>query len=67
MLPPIPANFYPGKCRSCASAEHREDSFRVYGRVAEGPPLIPMLDGTSITVAELARRVRERGQGVPWA
>lgn len=63
MLPPGPANFYPGKCHKCAEAESRENSFRVTGRRTEGPPLIPMRDGTSITVAEFARRVRERQLG----
>jgi hypothetical protein len=60
MLPPGPANFYPGKCRSCARAEYIESHWRVYGRAPDGPRLIPMRDGTSITVAELARRHRQR-------
>ena len=63
MLPPISSNFYPGKCRSCARAEYYEHSFRVYGRLSEGPRLIPMRDGSAIPVAELARRCRERELG----
>ena len=58
--PPGPANFYPGHCRPCAHAEYRRHSLRVFGTYPEGAPLIPMLDGTSITVAELARRHRNR-------
>lgn len=60
MLPPGPANFYPGKCQRCATAECHANQLRVTGRPPEGPRLIPMKDGTSITVAELARRCRER-------
>jgi len=60
MLPPGPANFYPGKCQSCASTEALANHLRVTGRPFEGPRPIPMRDGTSITIAELARRHRER-------
>lgn len=62
ILPPGPANFYPGKCRPCAEAEWRENSRRVTGREPAGPRLIPMKDGTAITIAELARRHRERSR-----
>lgn len=60
ILPPGPGNSYPGKCNSCAEAESRLNSFRVTRRGSEGPPLIPIRDGTAITVAEFARRVRDR-------
>ena len=60
MRPPGPANFYPGKCNSCASAEHLADHRRVFGGELEGPRRIAMLDGPSITVAQLARRHRDR-------
>lgn len=62
MLPPGPANFYPNKCRDCAAAEYREQHLQHFGRPHRGAPRIPMLDGTSITVAELARRFRARQQ-----
>jgi hypothetical protein len=63
MHPPGPANFYPGKCRSCARMEREESLRRTFGPLIGplwGPRKIPMKDGTSITVAEFARRVRER-------
>lgn len=63
MLPPGPANFYPGKCRPCVSAEYAARHRQVFGTAPPGPPLIRLLDGSAITVAELARRVREREQG----
>lgn len=63
MLPPGPANFYPGRCHRCAEAECYENSRRVTGRDPEGPRRIPMRDGTTITIAELARRHRERERG----
>jgi hypothetical protein len=63
MRPPGPANFYPGKCRSCARAEYDQNHWRVFGRAPDGPRLIPMRDGTSITIAEFARRHRIREQG----
>jgi hypothetical protein len=56
MHPPGPANFYPGKCRSCAREEYRENQLRVFGRVSQGPPKILLRDGTSITIGEFARR-----------
>ncbi len=59
MLPPGPANFFPGKCRSCARREFFAHSLRVYGRPT-APRLLPMRDGTSITLAEFVRRHRER-------
>lgn len=59
MLPPFAANFYPGKCRTCARVEFEEDRLKTFGRLSV-PRLIPMRDGSSITVAELARRHRER-------
>lgn len=62
ILPPGPANFYPGKCHSCAEADVRENTLKVTGRPCE-PALVPLLDGTSITLAEFARRHREREQG----
>jgi hypothetical protein len=61
MLPPGPANFYPGRCRTCAAAQAREVHWIMFGK-EPAAPLIPMLDGSSITVATLARRVREREQ-----
>ena len=62
MLPPGPANFYPGKCNRCVSEECRERHLRMFGCFPSAP-LIPMRDGTATTVAEFARRVREREQG----
>jgi hypothetical protein len=64
MLPPGPANFYPGKCRSCASAESRAHSERVFGPYI-GPRPILLRDGSTITLAEFARRHRERELGRP--
>lgn len=61
MRPPGPANFYTGKCNRCASAEYRECSLRVFGSVSVCRQ-ISLRDGTSITVAEFARRCRERQQ-----
>lgn len=63
MRPPGPANFYSGKCNACARAEREESVRRTYGPLIgplRGPRRIPMRDGTTITVAELARRHRER-------
>ena len=60
MLPPGPGNSYPGKCNSCATAECHENTLRGTGRRFEGPRPIPMRDGSIITIAEFARRVRER-------
>lgn len=61
MLPPGPGNFYPGRCQPCARLARREGHFRVFGSYpAETPRLIPMRDGTEITIGELARRHRER-------
>ena len=61
MLPPGPANFYPGRCRSCAAVQYREVQWIMFGK-EPAAPLIPMLDGSSITIATFARRVREREQ-----
>jgi hypothetical protein len=63
LLPPGPANFYPGHCRSCATAACNANTLRVTGKPPPGPRLIPMKDGTAITVAEFACRVRERSLG----
>jgi hypothetical protein len=63
MLPPGPANFYPGHCRSCATAACNANTLRVTGKPPPGPRLIPMKDGTAITIAEFACRVRERSLG----
>jgi hypothetical protein len=60
MLPPGPGNSYPGKCQKCAHAESIAHHVRMFGRLPDGPRLMPMRDGTAITVAELARRHRER-------
>ena len=60
MLPPGPGNSYPGKCNSCATAACHENIRRVTGRPPEGPRPISMRDGSVITIAEFARRVRER-------
>jgi hypothetical protein len=61
MLPPGPANFYPGHCRKCARQAYETETIRVFGKVSQ-PRLLPMRDGTSITLGEFARRHRERGQ-----
>lgn len=63
MPPPGPANFYPGHCRRCAGIAAEGNHRRTFGPLIgplRGSPKIPMRDGTAITVAELARRVRER-------
>ena len=60
MRPPGPANFYPGQCNRCARKAHLQDHRRVFGREPEGPRPIAMLDGSTLTIADLARRHRER-------
>lgn len=66
MLPPVPCNFYRGKCRSCARAEYEANQLDVFGHLS-GPRLIPMLDGSSITLGEFVRRHRERTAAKPYA
>jgi hypothetical protein len=60
MRPPGPGNFYTGKCSGCATAERHADELRVFGKITTEPPKIHLRDGTSITVADFARRVGER-------
>jgi hypothetical protein len=60
MLAPGPANFYPSRCRRCAAAECEANQLKIFGRIA-GPRPILMRDGSIITIAEFARRCRERG------
>jgi hypothetical protein len=62
LLPPGPATFYPGKCQRCAAAVYGEHHRSVFGSEPQGPRSIAMLDGSRITIAELARRHREREQ-----
>lgn len=59
MLPPGPANFYPDHCRPCARQAHEQHSLAVFGTLPE-PRRLPLRDGTTITLAELASRHRER-------
>lgn len=69
MRPPGPANFYTGKCNSCATEASEAAHRATYGPLIgplPGPPKIPMLDGSRITVAEFGRRVRER-QAIAYA
>ena len=63
--PPGPANFYTGKCNDCAHLAWEANHRATYGPLIgplPGPPKLRMKDGTSITVAQFARRVREREQ-----
>jgi hypothetical protein len=63
MRPPGLANFYPGHCRSCAKVAYEASHRATFGPLVgplEGPPKMLMRDGSRITVAELARRHRER-------
>ena len=64
MLAPGPGNFYPGQCRPCVRLTRETNHRATFGPLIgplPGPRKIPMRDGTSITVAEFARRCRERG------
>lgn len=64
MLPPGPGNFYPGRCNPCARDAWREGYLRTFGRYpAERSRPIVLLDGSEITIGELARRHRERQAG----
>jgi hypothetical protein len=63
MLPPGPGNVYPWHCRSCARIASETSHRRVFGPAVgplNGPQKIVLKDGSRITLAELARRCRER-------
>jgi hypothetical protein len=63
MRPPGPASFYPGQCRKCAHTAWEASHRATYGPLIgplRGAPRLRMKDGTFITVASFARRVRER-------
>lgn len=63
MLPPLPGNFYQGKCNPCAREAWEAGRRATYGPVIgplEEPRRIPLRDGTLITVGQLAARHRER-------
>lgn len=65
MLPPGPANFYPGHCRSCARIVSEGSHRAAYGPPIgplQGPPKLLLRDNSRVTIAELARRCREREQ-----
>jgi len=59
MHAPGPANFYPGKCKPCVRSEYERRTIATYGCLPT-PRMLPMLDGTEITIGELARRHRAR-------
>lgn len=67
ILPPSPGNSYPGRCNGCAHIAWETNHRSVVGPLIgplPGPRKIPMRDGTSITVAELARRVAARASPI---
>lgn len=64
--PPGPANSYEGQCHSCADASYEANLARL-GIAREGPRLLRLKDGSTITVAALARRHRERDRGRRFA
>lgn len=66
MLPPMPGNGRPGMCRPCVAHAEEENHRRTFGPLIgplPGPTKLRMLDGTWITLGELARRHRARTQG----
>ncbi|GEM_PF-5728384 len=68
MLPPMPGNGRPGMCRPCAAYAEEENHRRTFGPLI-GPlqsrRKLRMLDGSWITLGELARRHRARTRGQP--
>lgn len=68
MLPPMPGNGRPGMCRPCAAYAEEESHRRTFGPLI-GPlqsrRKLRMLDGSWITLGELARRHRARTRGQP--
>ncbi|MDX3910885.1 MAG: hypothetical protein QHC67_13860 [Sphingobium sp.] len=59
MHPPTPGNTRRGMCKPCAVADYEADRMANFGHLTE-PRRLLQRDGTTITVAELARRHRER-------
>lgn len=59
MLPPGPGNSHPGYCRSCAAEAYERYRKDTFGPLPGGRR-IPMRDGTTISIGELAHRHRER-------
>jgi hypothetical protein len=62
MHPPTPGNTRHGMCKRCAYADYEANRYATFGD-REVPRGILMRDGTRISIAELARRVRARSGG----
>lgn len=59
MRPPIPGSGRQGMCIRCSNAACDAERLAIFGPY-QGPQLMPMRDGTSITLAEFASRVYRR-------
>ncbi len=61
MIPPGPGNFYSGRCNPCAREAYRAGHLRAFGRhLPETARRIPLRDGSTISIGELAGRHRAR-------